>query len=390
MKRNVIGFLLSMSLLASPLAAHAGRDSGGADSKAIDDSAAWFLGAGKKIRTCFVRSPDFQSVDAEAALTTAFATWKKYIAARADDFKAPFTLATDPELMPACDGTEDLKIYLGVQSPEVLAAQAQYNSPMAFAQRTSYSLKTGWGKGFIWIANNPVTPIVWTRPYALLGIMLHELGHVLGCGHIEGTIMTEYIAALAQRTMATDFTDSEGKATLASIDNRVQLSTCSACVHGKYTGRVTDEGAAQARATFKLFAGRNAVGKIRAEFPIPTNVQTLPPASAIYFDLILKDDKGSVKVPLHLSPASTNASGSIAVFKMAIATDVAPDGTIMGSQGGGVIPTSHAYFGNVRDANGAAHDFVMDQNNTDPVRIKFYTGYDEHKLFVSDSYGLLN
>ncbi|MGZ3693350.1 MAG: hypothetical protein ACXWQO_04040 [Bdellovibrionota bacterium] len=92
-----------------------------------------------------------------------------------------------------CDGTEDLKIYYGVENESVREAKKLYDNPAAFAHLESYDEQTGQGKGFIWIARSPE---ILFHPYHRLALLIHEMGHAFGHDHIEGTIMDGNIAGI--------------------------------------------------------------------------------------------------------------------------------------------------------------------------------------------------
>jgi hypothetical protein len=89
-----------------------------------------------------------------------------------------------------CDGSEDLRIYAGVSDARVKQDKTAFDSPLGFAQPESYDEKSGWGRGYIWIAPAPEL----ANPYALYAVLLHEIGHVFGMSHIAGTIMDAHLA----------------------------------------------------------------------------------------------------------------------------------------------------------------------------------------------------
>lgn len=143
---------------------------------------------------------------------------------------------------------------------EAPKAKAEYYNPIAFAHRANYDLDAAWGKGFVWVAPKASPHLSWDFPYRLHGIVLHEVGHVLGCEHVRGTILTEDIANLI-RTASTS--PEHVKALLTTIDGEAELKLRMNDLFD-YKGKISRWGIEETEKTFKLFVGRAPVGKVLA------------------------------------------------------------------------------------------------------------------------------
>jgi hypothetical protein len=181
----------------------------GTDYLTPDEGAAWFLGLDRTIKVCYESAPHFgtlSSADLELVISQAFNSWKTYIDSKGINSTSQAMLGpekiafpTRSEIHQTCNGSEDLRIYFGVKKSEVSKSLDEFNSPFAFAQRTSYDSKTGWGSGFIYVApQGAVDPAQslpnWSTPNTLLAILTHEIGHTYGCGHVTGTVMDANLA----------------------------------------------------------------------------------------------------------------------------------------------------------------------------------------------------
>lgn len=174
-----------------------------------DKNTAWFLSEDKdaELRVCILQSDDFgmpKALVAEQVRLT-FLTWLDYTRSRSIKLEADnktYYLALNPKIVD-CQEEHDLKLYLGSTAPEVEAAKKQYFMPVGFAQKTSYDNNTGWGKGFIWMAAKGTigsgTFPDWHWD-SFRGVLLHELGHVIGCEHVGGTVMREDILKYIKKT----------------------------------------------------------------------------------------------------------------------------------------------------------------------------------------------
>lgn len=211
MKKSTFLLALSLVLVSFNLWAQGGNEVGnGADIPKGQTTRAWFLqlndgpNFSRRIRYCYNLSSDFgvQAPVVENELRQAFLTWTDYVRMKGvNAVTQPLRIVTEGQLIPSCDGTEDLRFEMGTITDEIQAAKKYYNNPVAFAAQRSYSIDGGWGNGSIWISSaGMVDPSRnypnWKADGALQAILLHELGHVFGCSHIQGTILDENLASL--------------------------------------------------------------------------------------------------------------------------------------------------------------------------------------------------
>lgn len=222
-------------------------DSGGGDNVKPESGSAWFLG-NDVIQYCAEIDTKFgvPKEDVLPYLTNAFKVWHDYIGihhTRSTKNLSTYEdlrLATRSHLKENCDGKEDVKFYFGGTNQEIEKIKTLYDDPSGFAHRSSYDQEKGWGKGFVWIA--PSKSIEqgrgfpnWNSPYTLHGILLHEIGHLYGCQHIEGTIMSAKISDFirwAQQYPQFAY------ANMTTIDlSRTLLPTLSPITHGIFGGK---------------------------------------------------------------------------------------------------------------------------------------------------------
>jgi hypothetical protein len=209
----------------SPLQGNEGGNGG--DKRLQQNLGAWFLTevsegeslfskedlSVRKINVCLRKAPHF-GVSEEAARTMVEETvsvWQKYI-----KIQNIFFISSGKKFRPAtklhwveCSETPDLQIVLGITDDVMKEHMRHFVRPIGYAWQTEVNKKTGWGRGYIWVA----PPFSQSTNFPRWGsgkelgfdsfaeqaqfrqILLHEFGHVMGCDHVAGTIMRADILA---------------------------------------------------------------------------------------------------------------------------------------------------------------------------------------------------
>jgi hypothetical protein len=273
---------LALMLAAAPALAGGTGGRGGADTVPIGSESAWFVGE-RPVKYCLERHPAFPFGESELLDTVkkAIETWRKYAldkqawSARFSDPAGLFSISYEHQ--GPCDGKENLKFAFGTSDAETAAARSRYVDPSAFPELLKRGEGGSHGKGYIWVAPSGSAPreapVDWTRPNALFGILLHEIGHVFGCSHVDDTIMTENLPILITR-WTTGFPDRAYH--LASIDGNRELTYCSDCER-EYVGNVSSftvhrpeavSAREDAARVFKTFVGHDPVGQVVARLRV--------------------------------------------------------------------------------------------------------------------------
>ncbi len=266
--KNVFLFLATFLLATS---VYAGREGGGGDNLSPGANSAWFLGANKTVSYCMDVSDNF-GVEREQLTSTiaqTFAQWKTYIDKRLKDAKQATTLV----YIGPCNGKlpTDLGFFFRTSNDYVTKAKRAYDNPSAFAKQVNWDIKTGWGKGFVWLADlYSIAPKKkfpdWTDKDKLYGMLLHEAGHILGSQHKSGTIMYHAISDfIGDLSNYSDF-----RTNLRKIDWDNELAPCFMCsyvghIRGiHYPNRVNDKTQTQQLGTkvFRELVGRDSVGNV--------------------------------------------------------------------------------------------------------------------------------
>lgn len=297
--------VFALGLAAAPAFGPGSSISGGDDRTTADS--AWFLGKDKVIRYCVERDAAFKvpAAEAIAAVERSFATWRDYIATRKTDAFGgeAWRLATTWKQVASCDGTDDIRFYFGGQPAEVEAHKTFFVNPAAFAARTAYDLDKGWSDGFIWVSgtkdyllDSGAVVIDWTKPGSLDAILLHELGHVFGNGHVSGTIMEE---AIIDRIAYAE----PGDEFLRRIDDWMELATCEDCSESVPGYLGPSPKPSVIAATFEMISGRVPTGSITARLDIKREMDPTEGVLRPKMELTIGDAAGITKFPLVFSAA---------------------------------------------------------------------------------------
>lgn len=273
--------------------------SGGGDRLKPEHNAAWFS-ARHEVRYCLKLDPQFPVAAevAEATFRDVAQTWRDYAARKHVELPLGELRGS-----PVCTGDEDLTIYLGADDALVRSHREKYDDPIGFAERTSFDVARGLGRGFIWIA--PSSPRNdWSLPGRLFGALLHEFGHALGCEHISGTIMTADIAAVLFAQSADPRED------FRRIDQNVELALCKDCTVYRYPVFIGGE-KATATERAQLFArltGRAPSSReLTAEFVRRVEAQSAAaPRISLAFEI--SDGSRVTKFPLEFHDESARAA----------------------------------------------------------------------------------
>ena len=270
--------------------------SGGGD--AGDVARAWFA-SDHPIKYCVDISPSFgiSAGQFDSELTTAIQAWSDYLSSNND---GSLRANLNYQKIPKCGTTEDLAFYLGVENPTVVEGKKEFNFPLSFARRVSYDIGQGWGKGFIWVArsNSPDSSGAfqvpnWARPGFLQAVLRHELGHVMGCGHVDGTIMD------SNNSNSLLFADTDERAAyLAKIDHNRKLFA-SLWKSYEYVGRIGKVHGQVDSSLYKQFFGTMPQGSVTAALKIGAAVRS--DSGALSFDGALSVKDGDKTISLKIT-----------------------------------------------------------------------------------------
>lgn len=204
--------LLSLMLSQAQAAVQMGGEvSGGADTFVVPEAFFRSSDPGKMILVCYEKAENFGVPDPVVVETLrwAFEKWDSYIEAKDLDYAvwggSPGIVGkVSDEIRKGCSGTEDLRVYLGVEHPDVTLLRPKFYNPYAFPAIVENASGTIWHKGLLWVSGlGGVKPELgipdWTQglPSVAYGafkyMVLHEVGHIFGNEHVSQTIMTARI-----------------------------------------------------------------------------------------------------------------------------------------------------------------------------------------------------
>lgn len=353
----------------------------GADLTDIQDGSAWYLGP-KSIRTCIVTHKDFgvSKQQARESLEKAFKTWETYLSTKLVNSVASgedqylrgaygdpkFLIYMHHQMMADCDGSEDLKVYFGVQDSQVRKELRKLQKPIGVAVRKNYDSKMGWGKGFIWISSSSPSGhgANWGTPFLLQGVLTHELGHVAGIGHVSNTIMDEEIADFLTKT---SYEAEYNEELFSQIDHRKELYVCTVC---SFSLEGDESYSEMLKTGVEELLERPSVGVVRS-----TAIRI---ANSNNIELTLQDDVGQVKLIIEPKVEVARSIDSSELFKRYLSSDVGAEGTAILN----TLGLSHSGF--IRLHSGKELEVLINRNIAIPLEIKLIEGQQSHPLFISE------
>lgn len=355
--------LITLVTLFESTAFSAGEVGNSVDDEKPEKRSAWFLGKDRTIKYCYEIAPGFHNgaSGVEAAMAQSFSTWFEYMKARRTTYEETprLSLTTSAKALSRCDGTEDLRFLFGHQGENIDRdiRQMNFDNPLAYARRESYDLLEGWSKGYIWIATSRFNE----SPY-LNALILHELGHVFGCSHLDGTIMTNGLTWEFSYAISYPVT---GKRILTSIDHWRELVSAEGISPYSYEMWLTEfmpgENDENEAKNFEFLTGRPPVGKISSTYTV--DFKENPRV------LHVRDEKGEFDFPVaYTMQAVSEYENETELFKVWRLT-----GNSSGTTGEGYSHRSAAkvFYGSMTIKNGERIPVIVERNmGRSPVTIK--------------------
>jgi hypothetical protein len=280
--------LLQLILLVFHVAfAGGGISGGGTDHLPPDFGAAWYLDSSpaRHVKVCILQDEkEFPMEPSEVAVVfqKALHYWKDYIEEKGinsteilndeDEVEQDMKLVTDFRFISSCDAA-DLKLYLGLVDEKIKEIKADLNDPAAFAFRESYDSEKGWGKGILWLSGYRDSKFIWNLndQYNLLGVLIHELGHIFGNQHIDGTIMDQRFANNLEdvEVLRNSFYWNLFKYSMTHIDQSSELVQGFEENLSFKPGKLWMKGSKAEAATYKFLTGKNLPGDVSVILSAP-------------------------------------------------------------------------------------------------------------------------
>jgi hypothetical protein len=353
--------IASLFILTNISFAGGSMDSGGGDIKAEDYGAAWFLGD-RTVKYCAKFGATFP-VDEQRTLVTIENVFKQWVTfmkkVDVDDWRygdrpdLAKKISRKFEYQKECGEDTDLYFYFAEESNEIKRAKELYDNVQAFAHRISYDKDTGRGKGLIYLNGykHGERTIDWSEEHKLHGMLLHEIGHVLGCSHVPGTIMSEDVAEL--------LIDGHLGVNALMIERSTDVNTTDDDFLNNTFDGLLDFDNARGAETFKLLTGKVATGIVKSSFAFgkkfPQDLIFIP------ITLTLSDDNSSHTIDADLVMRGVQGVDSPNYFFKSLQRPKSTPYYELGWMNKISIYSTYAY-GRIKDFNGNNHTLLFEYN----------------------------